>query len=93
MNSMFSTVINFGMLGLLRRVHRLQIQSKLQAESSETNIIFPQKQKHEAKSGTNSLSRTSLLSEITDSDIAEAIVRSKIKAREKVEALGMIELY
>ncbi len=33
-----------------------------------------------------------MLSEITDSDIAEAIVRSKIKAREKVEALGMIEL-
>ncbi len=27
MTSIFSTVINFGMLGLVRRVHRLQIQS------------------------------------------------------------------
>ena len=41
MTSTFSTVINFGMLGLLRRLHRLQIQANLQAESIETGIIFP----------------------------------------------------
>ena len=41
MTSIFSTVINFGMLGLLRRLHHLQIQANLQAESIETGIIFP----------------------------------------------------
>ena len=33
MTGTFSTVINFSMLGLLRRLHRLQIQSNLQAPS------------------------------------------------------------
>ena len=33
MTSTFSTMINFSMLGLMRRLHRLQLQSQLQAES------------------------------------------------------------
>ena len=41
MTNMFSTIINFGMLGLLRRLHRLQIQAKLQAESNATGIVYP----------------------------------------------------
>ena len=49
MTSTFSTVINFGMLGLLRCLHRLQIQANLQAESIETDIIFPQARRHLSK--------------------------------------------
>ena len=48
MSSTFSTVINFGMLGLLRRLHRLHIQLTLQAECSE-DIIFPRVIKHQQK--------------------------------------------
>ena len=40
MSSVFSTVINFGMLGLLRRLHRLHIQLAIQTESKE-EIVFP----------------------------------------------------
>ena len=46
MSGVFSTVINFGMLGLLRRLHRLDIQCSLQAESHETGIKYPVGQKH-----------------------------------------------
>ena len=41
MSGIFSTVINFGMLGLLRRLHRLNLLSRLEAESKETGIIYP----------------------------------------------------
>ena len=39
MSSTFSTVMNFSVLGLLRRLHRLKIQSQLQAESYQSGII------------------------------------------------------
>ena len=71
--SVFSTVFNFGMLGLLRRIHRLQIQSRIQAESEAVQIIFLQVLKHKAKEGNNSVSNNlmsqSLISEVTDSDV------------------------
>ena len=34
-------MINFGMLGLLRRLHRLHIQFALEAESDITGIQYP----------------------------------------------------
>lgn len=40
MSSIFSTIINFGMLGLLRRLHRLQVQFTIQADVN-SGIIFP----------------------------------------------------
>ena len=49
MTGVFSTVINFGMLGLLRRLHRLDIQSRLQAEFEGTGIIFPDKKTSNSK--------------------------------------------
>ena len=52
MNSTFSTVINFGMLGLLRRLHRLQIQSILQADTASV-ITFPRVVKHQVKEEKN----------------------------------------
>ena len=54
MSNIFSTVINFSFLGLLRRLHRLQIQSNLQAQSEVNGIAYPQVHKHESKDGTNS---------------------------------------
>ena len=41
MSGVFSPVINFGMLGLLRQLHRLDLLSRLEAESKETGIINP----------------------------------------------------
>lgn len=41
MNSTFSTIINFGMLGLLRQLHHLQIQTMLQADTTSP-VTFPE---------------------------------------------------
>ena len=92
MTSIFSTVINFGMLGLMRRVHRLQIQSQLQAESSKTNIVFPQLQKHRAKEGSNLFVPIQSLAKTTDTAIALAVQRAKQRAQTTVEELGMADL-
>ena len=54
MSNIFSTVINFSLLGLLRRLHRLQIQFNIQAQSEVTGIAYPQVHKQESKDGTNS---------------------------------------
>ena len=75
MSSTFSTVLNFSVLGLLRRLHRLNIQLTLQVNSEDV-IRFPSKEKHHSNEGKNKLSKTSL-SEIKDKDIAEAIQRAK----------------
>ena len=51
MSSIFSTVINFGMLGLLRRLHRLHVQFCLESQSEETGIMYPRIQEHKIKDG------------------------------------------
>ena len=61
MSSTFSTVLNFSILGLLCHLHRLQIQSVLQAQSEESKIKFPRIDRHLAKEGTNANSDTKTL--------------------------------
>ena len=78
-------------LGLVRRVHRLQIQSQLQAESAKTNIIFPQLQKHLAKEGSN-LFVPAELEKTTDDAIVLAVQRAKQRAQITVKELGMADL-
>ena len=58
MSSTFSTVINFGLLGLLRRLHRLQIQIKLESECEKTNIKYPRVDAHKKKDGYCKLKNT-----------------------------------
>ena len=53
MTTTFSTVINVGMLGLIRRLHRLQIQIRLEAESAQNGIRYPHCEKHNNKDGSN----------------------------------------
>jgi len=90
MSSTFSTIINFGMLGLLRRLHRLQIQSTIQSETS-TGIIFPRVLKHQSKQGDN-VYKNHLLEAITNDNILAAVNRARDKARALVEELGMVDL-
>lgn len=51
MTGTFSTIINFGMLGLFQRLHRLQVQAELEAEATENGILFPHLKKHLKKDG------------------------------------------
>ena len=90
MSSTFSTIINFGMLGLLRCLHRLQIQSTIQSETS-TDIIFPRVLKHQSKQGDD-VYKNHLLEAITNDNILAAVNRARDKARALVEELGMPDL-
>ena len=92
MSSTFSTVLNFSILGhgMLRRLHRLNIQLQLQSNSQDL-IKFPSVERHRNKAGKNKLVMEAL-SAIEDKHISEAIQRAKIKARSTLEALGMDKL-
>ena len=91
MSSTFSTVINFAMLGVLRRLHRLHIQLCLQTESQETSIKYPRTEAHKSKDGHQKASRCNVHS-VTNEQIVEAVMKGRKKAQEKIEALGMAEL-
>ena len=91
MSSVFSTVINFGMLGLLRRLHRLHIQLVIQAEMKE-EIVFPRVLKHAQKLGKNKCNKYRL-ADATDDNIYKAIKIAQGRAKATVEELGMADLF
>ena len=76
------------MLGLLRRLHRLQIQSHVQTESCASGIIYPRLHKHKCKSGKNLCIHHSL-QEISNIRICEAVKIANDEAKEAVKKLGM----
>jgi len=90
MSSVFSTVLNFSILGLLRRLHCISIQLTLQADLQDT-VKFPSVEKHRNKEGKNELFLSSLR-DIGDDEISEAVDRAKAKARNTVQELGMDKL-
>ena len=66
MSSAYSTVINFRMLGLLRRLHRLHIHLALEAETKK-EIVFPRVLKHEQNKGNTV--KDYVLADVTDDEI------------------------
>ena len=88
MTSTFSAVINVGMLGLLRRLHRLQIQFRLEAESAQNGIRYPHCEKHKNKDGSNRQVTFSLQG-VTDADIEDAVECGRKLAMKDIEMLGM----
>ena len=68
MSSVFSTVINFGLLGLLRRLNRTHIQFCLESESQETRIKYPRLETHKVKDGHGQATFESVQL-LTDEDI------------------------
>ena len=92
MSSIFSTVINFGMLGLLRRLHRLQIQLTVQAETQD-EICFPRLLKHQHKVGKNAINDSICLLKVSNEQILNAVERGHAKAKGMIEQLGMTDLF
>ena len=86
MNTTFSTVISFGMLGLLRCLHHVQIQAFLQADTASV-ITFPRVDKHQVKE-----TRISSTCNIKNQDILAAVMKAEVKAKEAIEHLEMAEL-
>jgi len=91
MSSTFSTVVNFGILGLLRRLHRLQIQFQLETSSCNTGIAYSQTKtsKHNAKCVQNPDDQD--LTDTTDQDILAVVWDAKNKVHDVVKELGMWE--
>ena len=54
MSTVFSSVLNFSILGLLCRLHRLNIQAMLQVDVEKSGIRFHRAEKHIERSGTTS---------------------------------------
>jgi len=92
MSTVFSTVINFGMLGLLRRLHRLHIQFVIQAET-KGDIVFPRVLKYEHKHAGRNVVSDFVLTSITDDDIYHVVKKAQAQARLTIEELGMAELF
>eukprot|EP00731_Ephydatia_muelleri_P021814 Em0014g405a len=77
-----------GMLGLLRRLHRLQIQFRLEAESAQNGSRYPHCEKHKNKDGSNRQVTFSLQG-VTDADIEDAVECGRKLAMKDIEMLGM----
>ena len=88
MSTVFSSVLNFSILGLLPRLHRLNIQSVLQAEAEKSGIKFPTVEKNCKKHGTSSYVTPSL-SGISNKDICGAVESALKKAKETLSSLKM----
>ena len=87
MSSVFSTVLNFSVLGLLRRLHRINIQQTLQADL-QSAVKFPNLEKYRNKEGK----KISEPLRIKDDEIDEAVQRAKAKARNTIQEMGMDKL-
>ena len=92
MNGTFSTVINFGMLGLLRRLHRMQIQLTLEADSEVIEIKYPCSEPHKKKSGQEQDFNHLCEFGISNDRICEAVESAKVKAQQTMINLGMAEI-
>ena len=91
MCSTFSTVVNFGMLGLLRRLHRLQIQFHLETTSHATGIVYPQTKTTKRNAKCIKHHDDNDLTDITDQDILAVVWDAKSKVYDTVRKLGMWE--
>ena len=90
MSTVFSSVLNFTLLGLLRRLHRLNIQLSLQATSGD-KIKFLNTDRHGAKEGKNLQSNKTPFN-IQPKDITESIETANKRAKKTLEMLGMDKL-
>jgi len=88
MSTVFSSVLNFSILGLLRRLHRLNIQSVLQADAEKSGIKFPRMEKNLEKHGMKSYVAPSV-ADINNKDISGAVESALKKAKETLTSLGM----
>ena len=92
LSSTFSTMVNFGMLGLMRRLHRLHVQFCLEAECADTGIKYPRVECHKNKEGHCKQDELFMLSTVTNESISCAVAKGKKQAQEMMESLGMVEV-
>ena len=86
MTSTFSTVVNFSLLGLLHRMHKLHIQEECTGDARD--IRFPRQERcGNKKDGENKYVTHSL--EYTNQELHNTLKRAERRAQENVKILGM----
>ena len=91
LSTTFSTIINFGMLGFLRRIHKIHIQFKLECESTETGITYPRAEKSKIKIGHHN--EKDKIALILDDAIGTAVNKAQEHAKGAVESLVMKDFW
>ena len=91
MSTVFSSVLNFSILGLLCRLHRLNIQAVLQADVEKSGIRFPCAEKHLERSGMKLYVAPSVAS-ISNKEIRKAVECALSKAKGTLSSLEMDQL-
>ena len=91
MTPTFSTMLNFRMLSLLQRLHRIHVQYCLENDSETSEMKYPRKEIHKDKDGHDTANLFDL-STITNSKIIEAIFKAKEEAQRTIETVGMYDL-
>ena len=79
------------MLGLLRRLHRLQIQFHLETSSHDTEIVYPQSKTCKQNAKRIDEPDNEDLTDVTDQDILAVVWDAKNKVHAVVKELGMWE--
>jgi len=92
LNSTFSTVINFGVLGFLRRLNHLQIQIKLESKCDLTKIRYPRAEAHRKKDGHSKSNSGCNINSITTEGISSSVQEALTMAKQTIEDLGMAKL-
>ena len=88
MTSMFSTILNFGVLGQLQRLHRIHIQYCLESESDITSIVYLHKKIHKKMDGY--LKRNDMKAYyLSNQEIFESVKAAKEEAKCSIKILGM----
>ena len=89
MTGTFSTAINFSMLGLLQRLHKLYIQEEIMSESKSNGITFPRQEKYSnsKKDGTSTFIQHSF--NMRNDDIFKIMKKAEERAKNSITELGM----
>lgn len=90
MTGTFSTMINFSMLSMTQRLHKLAIMEDLQSqcEAEKHHIQFPRLEAHRKKIG-HGQQNTQTFSHLTDDLIHDILKKAEQRAKEAMDILGM----
>lgn len=93
MTGTFSAIVNFTLLGMLHRLHKLSIMQECQSQTGEAQSIhFPRQERYgRKKEGYKNSSESDNSVNISNEDIGEAMKRGLSRANEMMVQLGMAQ--
>ena len=91
MSSTFSTIVNFSMLGMLQRLHKLGIKEDLESESEQEHhdIHFARLESHKEKTGRGRTSHFDVC--LPNEAIYDSLKQAEERAKSAATKLGMAD--